>query len=92
MCYLKKLGTLICRPRVVCLGGGCGGGGLATLPSTSPNARRRFLDFGATGCEVVGIRLSACSANFLVVAASFPVAFAPDFRYVPEPSPRAPSP
>jgi hypothetical protein len=71
MYYSNFFRTLICRPRVVCLGGGCGGGGLATLPSTSPNARRRFEDFGAVDCKVVGIGLLACCANFLVVTALF---------------------
>jgi hypothetical protein len=90
MYYVIFLGTMICRLRGVCLDRGCGGGGLGTLPSTSPNARRRFVDFGAADCGAVRIALLACSANFLVVAASFLVVFAPGFCRVPEPSPYAP--
>jgi hypothetical protein len=71
MYYLNFFRTLICCPRVVCLGGGCGGGGLATLLSTLPNARRRFKGFSAVDYKVVRIGLLACCTNFLVVAASF---------------------
>jgi hypothetical protein len=60
---------------VVCLGDCCGGGGAPTLPSTSPNARRRFVDFGAAARKAIRIAVLACSADFLVVAASFSCCF-----------------
>jgi hypothetical protein len=60
-------------------GWACGGGGSGTLPCTSPNARRRFVDFGAAGCKDAGIGLFACCANSLLVAASFSCSFCARF-------------
>jgi hypothetical protein len=79
MYYAHFLGTLICHPCVICLDGGCGGRGPGTLPSTSPSAQHRFVDIGAADREVVEIALLACSANFLVVAASFSCCFCVQF-------------
>jgi hypothetical protein len=84
MYYANLLGTLICRPRVVCLGGGCSGRDPGTLSSTSPSVQCRFVDIGAADREVVGIALLACSANFLVVAASFSCCFCARFLLRPK--------
>jgi hypothetical protein len=67
--YLNLFGTLIWRPRVVVLGGGCGGGDGTSTPLLAPTTRRFFVDFGAALREAARLPLFGVSRDFCEVAA-----------------------